>query len=132
MATKPHTQLSDDTPTNSRHHPTPVAQPPQRRPLIDASALAIELGVSRDFIYEHATELGAIRLGNGPKARLRFDPVAAREALACYGSRPSQAENPNAGGQSDRPPARRSVRWPQHRPQPGSILASRPRAVPHG
>ena len=57
-----------------------------RASLVDAAQLAAELGVSRDWVYEHAGELGALRLGNGPKARLRFDPVAARAALACWGS----------------------------------------------
>jgi hypothetical protein len=52
-----------------------------REPLIDANALAVELGVSRDWVYEHADELCALRLGNGPKARLRFDPATARAAL---------------------------------------------------
>lgn len=39
---------------------------------LDAAALARELGVERDWVYEHAEQLGAIRLG-GPKGRLRFD-----------------------------------------------------------
>ena len=34
-----------------------------RAPLVDAAALAAELGVSRDYVYEHAAELGALRLG---------------------------------------------------------------------
>lgn len=40
--------------------------------LIDAAKLAARLGRSRDYVYEHANELGAIRLGNGPKPRLIF------------------------------------------------------------
>ena len=38
----------------------------------DAQALASVLGVSRDYVYEHAEELGAVRLGDGPRGRLRF------------------------------------------------------------
>jgi hypothetical protein len=51
-----------------------------RRPtggLVDAAELARRLGTDRSWVYSHATELGAIRLGSGPKARLRFDPEAA-------------------------------------------------------
>lgn len=49
--------------------------------LIDAAGVARRFGVSRDFVYEHADDLGAVRLGSGPKARLRFDPVTVREGL---------------------------------------------------
>ena len=31
------------------------------------------LMVEASFVYEHAVELGAMRLGSGPRARLRFD-----------------------------------------------------------
>jgi hypothetical protein len=44
--------------------------PPAR--FIDAAATARMLSVERDWVYEHAEELGAIRLG-GPRGRLRFD-----------------------------------------------------------
>jgi len=49
---------------------------------VDASRLAAELGVSRDWVYAHATELGAIRLGDGPRGRLRFDISRALAAQA--------------------------------------------------
>jgi hypothetical protein len=49
---------------------------------VSPSGLARRLGVSRDYVYEHAEELGAIRLGNGSRAPLRFDPVKARNLLA--------------------------------------------------
>ena len=32
------------------------------------------LGRSPTWVYEHAAELGAIRMGKGPKARIGFDP----------------------------------------------------------
>jgi hypothetical protein len=41
--------------------------------LIDATQLARRLGVSREWVYEHANELRAITLGGGPRPRLRFD-----------------------------------------------------------
>jgi hypothetical protein len=42
--------------------------------LLTPSEVADRFAVSRTWVYEHATELGAIRLGKGPKARLRFHP----------------------------------------------------------
>jgi hypothetical protein len=42
--------------------------------LLDASGLAQRLGVSVDWVRANADKLGVIRLGNGPRARLRFDP----------------------------------------------------------
>lgn len=48
--------------------------------LVDAATLARELGVERDWVYAHADELGAIRLG-GPKGRLRFDRHEVGERL---------------------------------------------------
>ena len=49
--------------------------------LVDARQLARDLGVSLDYVYAHATELGAMRLGSGPKARIRFDLDRARRLL---------------------------------------------------
>ena len=49
--------------------------------LVDARQLAHELGVSLDFVYSHAGELGAMRLGSGPRARIRFDLDRARRSL---------------------------------------------------
>jgi hypothetical protein len=49
--------------------------------LVDARELAEGLGVSLDYVYAHAAELGAMRLGAGPKARIRFDHDRARQAL---------------------------------------------------
>ncbi len=48
--------------------------------LVDAGELARLMGVSRDHVYRHADELGAVRLGTGKRARLRFDPMTARSA----------------------------------------------------
>jgi excisionase family DNA binding protein len=56
--------------------------------LVDARELAALLGVSVDYVYEHASELGALRLGGGRKARIRFDADTARQALASRGRRP--------------------------------------------
>ena len=53
--------------------------------LLTAAEVAERLHVSRAYVYEHASELGALRLGDGPKAHLRFD----EDALACYTSKGS-------------------------------------------
>jgi hypothetical protein len=57
-------------------HPTPGAYQ-----LLDPKDLARALNVSLDYVYAHAMDLGAMRLGNGPKARLRFDLHTARQVM---------------------------------------------------
>jgi hypothetical protein len=52
--------------------------------LLDARELAEMLGVRPRWVHEHASELGAIRLGEGPRAPLRFDPVEAIARLPRY------------------------------------------------
>jgi hypothetical protein len=47
---------------------------------VDAAGLARALGVDREWIYAHAAELGALRLG-GPRGRLRFDLQHVRRVL---------------------------------------------------
>jgi hypothetical protein len=49
--------------------------------LVDARQLAALLGVSVDYVYGHTTQLGAVRLGSGRRARIRFDVDVARRAL---------------------------------------------------
>lgn len=99
--------------------------PPLR--LVDAVTLAGALGVDRSYIYAHADELGAVRLGDGPKSRLRFDLEAARAAFTCYASKRSQGSDASSGAESDRTRTRRGRRLPNRLPEPGSILAVRPR-----
>jgi hypothetical protein len=57
---------------------------------IDAAEVARRFSLSRDYVYEHAAELGAVRLGSGPKARLRFNPNKAAEALGGSSARESR------------------------------------------
>ena len=59
--------------------------------LVDARQFAHELGVSLDFVYRHAGELGAIRLGAGERPRLRFDPAVVRERWASVHAPPPDA-----------------------------------------
>ena len=49
--------------------------------LITAEEVARRWGVGRRWIYDHADELGAHRLGDGPRPRLRFDPDEIAERL---------------------------------------------------
>lgn len=60
--------------------------------LADAATVASELGVDRDWVYAHARELGAARLG-GEHGRLRFDLAKIRRDIACP-SQPGQTAAP--------------------------------------
>lgn len=73
-----------------------------REDLIDAAEVARRLGLSRGTVYDRADELGAVRLGEGPRARLRFDPSRLADRLEGSESGRHAAAN--------RAPARRQVR----------------------
>lgn len=74
---------------------------------VDASELAAELGVERDWVYSHAEELGAMRLG-GPRGRLRFDRAVVREQM--------RRTDPAASGNAS-PGRNAAPGWtPPHRP----------------
>lgn len=49
--------------------------------LIDVAEVARRFSLSPDYVYEHADDLGVVRLGNGPKPRLRFPPAKVAEVL---------------------------------------------------
>jgi hypothetical protein len=49
--------------------------------LLDTKAVARMLAVSEEWVREHAAELGAVRVGDGPKGALRFDAARVRAAL---------------------------------------------------
>ena len=81
--------------------PTPTAW-------VDARRVAEEFGVSRDFVYAHADELGAVALGacgDGRRPRLRFDLATVAAALT--------DRRMSGRSQVDEMPAKRDV--PQHR-----------------
>lgn len=59
---------------------------------IGADVVADHLGVEVSYVYEHAAELGARRLGTGPKARLRFRLDLVDEALHPKDDAPVRAE----------------------------------------
>jgi hypothetical protein len=78
---------------------------PKASTLLTVKELAHHLQLNPSWVYEHADQLGAKRTGNGPKARIRFDPHTATQALKQH-----QREIPPA-------PAARTHRAPQ-RPTP--------------
>jgi hypothetical protein len=58
-----------------------------------ARRLSAHYAVGVHFIYAHADELGVIRLGAGPSARLRFDPAVVRERWASVNALPPVARS---------------------------------------
>jgi hypothetical protein len=61
---------------------------------LTVSQVAARYRVSRSWVYAHQRELGAIRLGDGPRARLRFDPKVVAEGLAAFARSKAPAERP--------------------------------------
>lgn len=58
---------------------------------VDPRTVARALGVSRDWVYSHAEELGGWRLGNGDRGRWRFTLDVAIERAAGLGQAPGSA-----------------------------------------
>lgn len=58
-----------------------AAQVPEPEQLVDAHTVARLTGMSERWVYDHADELGAVRAGDGPRPRLRFDPGLVRAKL---------------------------------------------------
>ncbi len=85
---------------------------PRQPELLTVTELAARLRVSAKWVYAHQNELGAVRLGEGPKARLRFPMTAAR--VEPYGYQQA-APAPDQSVEEAKPAARRRRR-----------LASRP------
>ena len=55
--------------------------PARAEPLVDAAEIARLHGKTRTWVYEHAGELDAVRLGSGPRPRLAFSPARVAERL---------------------------------------------------
>lgn len=53
---------------------SPVPSVTAQRELVDAAEVARRFGRSRGWVYDNAGALGAVRLGDGPRPRLAFDP----------------------------------------------------------
>jgi hypothetical protein len=62
--------------------PTDTSPAPE---LWTARRVASHYGVGVSFVYQHADELGCIRLGGGTCARLRFDPATVQARWAHVG-----------------------------------------------
>jgi hypothetical protein len=61
-----------------------VTERPPR--LLTVAQVAHEFGVSADWLYANAEGLGAIRMGCGPRARLRFDRDDIGDRIAALAS----------------------------------------------
>ena len=68
------------------------AEPEAPRQMISAAEVSARWGVARRWVYNHASELGACRLGSGPRPRLRFDPVEIAERLGAPARGPARAD----------------------------------------
>lgn len=117
------------------HHepPQPPEAPddthPARVGLLTANQLAQHLGLNRTWVYEHAAELGAIRIGTGPRARLRFDLETAVRGLGGRQPRdlqPAALPRIAAGARPGRPRRRADTRvplLPVHEPRTRGVLS---------
>lgn len=87
------------------------APQPSGRKMVDAATIAQRFTVDRGWVYAHADELGAVRLGDGARLRLRFDLETVGAALsACEASETSSADAtpvliPSPGRRHRRPAA---------------------------
>ena len=74
-----------------------LVRSPEAVQFIDAVEVSHRFGVSREYVYEHADELGAVRLGEGSRPRLRFDVQKVAERFGSLASsRNPQRENRSA------------------------------------
>lgn len=98
------------------------------RRLLSAAEVSQWWGVRRAWVYAHGAELGAVRIGDGERPRLRFDPERVAACLerttpgpSAPPARPARVRrSPRIGGDSPRLAFRadpelsslRSDRWP--------------------
>jgi hypothetical protein len=75
----------------------------QSRELVDAAELARHFGIERSWVYTHAIELGAVKLGNGAKPRLRFDPEIAAQVLRKVDGKPAADPPARSGKRASQP-----------------------------
>jgi hypothetical protein len=69
--------------------------PARAESLVDAAEIARLHSKTRSWVYEHAGELGAVRLGSGPRPRLAFSPTRVAERLEKV-DKPATAPLPEA------------------------------------
>ena len=94
--------------------------PAPARELWSARRVAAHYGVSVSFVYQHADELGCVRLGGGSCARLRFDPVALSKRA---GPRSAARCPPNGPGGADHDLVERPRGAPARRGSPPGVRA---------
>ena len=75
-----------------------IVRPEPLPGLVSADVVSARFGVSRTWVYAHADELGVIRLGDGPRARLRFDLRRCAERFAQPTPEPVRAPAPRRAG----------------------------------
>lgn len=71
--------------------------------LVDVKTLAGELGVSTDFVYSHARELGGRKLTGSPRAPWRFDLAEAVRAHVPHSTGPPLGEHRARRRRRERP-----------------------------
>jgi hypothetical protein len=71
---------------------------------LTVSQVAARYRVSRSWVYAHQRELGAMRLGEGPRARLRFDAQVVASAIVGFDRQDA------APGRPHQPRRRREMR----------------------
>ena len=100
------------------------------RQLLDAEGLTTHLNVDRSWVYANAQCLGALRLGAGPKARLRFSLERVEEALSASSRQGPEAWLSDPVEPTPRRPRRRAassgVELLPIRPRAGSSRRSGP------
>lgn len=81
---------------------------PASRRWLTATEVAAMLGMTRDAVYRQADTLGAVKIGSGPKARLRFEleeVTAALRACSTSGDSPTPHPPPRERSRAKRTPA---------------------------
>ena len=69
-----------------------IASATEGEACLTVSQVASRYRVSRSWVYAHQRELGAMRLGEGPRARLRFDAKLVADAVAAFDRRAAPPE----------------------------------------
>ena len=106
-----------------QHQQTHEPNPASTTRLLTVKELAHHLHLNPSWVYEHADQLGAIRTGTGPKARIRFNPHTATQALTHH--------NHHQGPPTPVPRARATSSRPTPYPADTPLLKARDPYTPH-
>ena len=71
---------------------------PPAHGLLTTRQVAARFNVERSWVYAHADELGVVRIGQGPRPRLRFDPAVVAQHLLARPARAAAAQGPSQVG----------------------------------